>query len=222
MQPIKAVIFDYGKVLSLPPTVADWEKVSRRFGKSLQEFQQIYWGHREELDRGTLDNPSYWRAVGRDCGVEISDAEAEQLIEGDNRQWTHVAEDVLAFSRRLRTEGFRTAILSNMERRMLAVMRAKLDWLDEFEVQVYSCEIGLVKPQPEIYRHCCDRLGTLPTETLFLDDKKVNVEGARRVGLTSWVFESAPDPVMRTGQPEITLPELHTQLLAGRKASHGR
>jgi hypothetical protein len=42
------------------------------------------------------------------------------------------------------------------------------------------------------------------------------------VGLTSWVFESAPDPVMRTGQPEITLPELHTQLLAGRKASHGR
>jgi putative hydrolase of the HAD superfamily len=101
-------------------------------------------------------------------------------------------------------------------------MRAKLDWLDEFDVQVYSCEIGLVKPQPEIYRHCCDRLGSLPTETLFLDDKKVNVEGARRVGLTSWVFESAPDPVMRTGQPEITLPELHTQLLAGRKASHGR
>ncbi len=216
MSAIKAVIFDYGKVLSLPPTVADWEKVSRRFGKSLQEFQRIYWGHREELDRGTLDNPSYWKAVGRDCGFEVSDAEAEQLIEGDNRQWTHVAEDVLAFSRDLRAKGFRTAILSNMERRMLAVMREKLPWLDEFDAQIYSCEIGLVKPQPEIYRCCCDRLGCLPTETLFLDDKKVNVEGARRVGLISWVFESAPDPVMQTGTPEITLGELRTQLLGVR------
>jgi putative hydrolase of the HAD superfamily len=216
MSAIKAVIFDYGKVLSLPPTVADWEKVSQRFGKSLQEFQTIYWGHREELDRGTLDNPSYWKAVGRDCGFEVSDAEAEQLIEGDNRQWTHVAEDVLAFSRDLRSKGFRTAILSNMERRMLAVMREKLHWLNEFDAQVYSCEIGLVKPQPESYRHCCERLGSLPAETVFLDDKRVNVEGARRVGLVSWIFQSAPDPVMQTGTPEITLGELRAQLLDAR------
>lgn len=78
MGTLKAVAFDYGKVLSLPPTEAQWQRVSQRFGKPVQEFQQIYWGHREELDRGTLDNVPYWKAVGRDCGIDISDEEADR------------------------------------------------------------------------------------------------------------------------------------------------
>ena len=62
MQTLKAVAFDYGKVLSLPPTQEQWHKLSTRFGKPTQEFQQIYWGlNREELDRGVLGNLAYWK-----------------------------------------------------------------------------------------------------------------------------------------------------------------
>jgi putative hydrolase of the HAD superfamily len=216
MSTLKAVVFDYGKVLSLPPTEEQWLKVSTRFAKPLQEFQQIYWGHREELDRGTLDNPDYWKAVGRDCGVEVNDAEAQELIDGDNTQWTNESAEVLGLARDLHRAGYKTAILSNMERRMLRFMREKLKWLDEFDVQVYSCEIGMVKPEPEIYLYCCGRLGCHPDEALFLDDKKVNVDGARRAGLQSSVFHSAPDPVMLTGTQEITVGELRARLLGGR------
>ncbi len=126
MHTLKAVAFDYGKVLSLPPTQEQWQKLSTRFGKPLQEFQPIYWGNnREELDRGTLDNVAYWRKVGRDCGFEISEAEALELIEHDNTQWTNENPEMLNLSRDLRRAGYRTAILSNMERRMLAAMRAE-------------------------------------------------------------------------------------------------
>ena len=65
---------------------------------------------------------------------------------------------------------------------MLAAMRRKLAWLDEFEVQMYSCEIGTVKPEAEIYLECCQRLGCVPPEALFLDDKKANTEGAKKRG----------------------------------------
>jgi putative hydrolase of the HAD superfamily len=191
-------------------------KVSTRFQKPVQEFQQIYWGHREELDRGTLDNAAYWKTVGRDCGFDVSDAEAEQLIEKDNTQWTNESAEVLRLARDLHRGGFRTAILSNMERRMLRAMREKLKWLDEFDAQIYSCEIGMVKPEPEIYLHCCERLGCCPEEVLFLDDKRVNVEGAKRAGMQSYVFHSAPDPVMLTGTQEITVGELRARLLGGR------
>ena len=123
MPTFKAVAFDYGKVLSLPPTQEQWQTLCTRFSQPLQEFQQIYWAHREELDRGTLDNVHYWQAVGRDCGFDISVAEAQELIEHDNTQWTNVSPEMLDLTRDLRRAGYRTAILSNMQFTMLAAMR---------------------------------------------------------------------------------------------------
>jgi len=203
----------------MPPTREQWLKLSTRFGKPLYEFQQIYWRHREEMDRGTLDNVAYWRKVANDCGFEISDTEALELIEHDNTQWTNENSEMLSLARDLRQAGYKTAILSNMEHRMLAAMRRKLTWLDEFEVQIYSCEIGTVKPEAKIYLECCRRLGCLPEEALFLDDKKVNTEAAKKVGMQSFVFHSAFDAVMQTGESEITVAELRAMLLGASRES---
>jgi putative hydrolase of the HAD superfamily len=219
MPTFKAVAFDYGKVLSLPPTHEQWQSLSERFALPVQEFQQIYWGHREELDRGTLDNVHYWQAVGRDCGFAISVAEAEELIEQYNTQGTNESPEMLDLTRDLRRAGYLTAILSNMQFTMLAAMRRKLKWLDEFDVQMYSCEVGTVKPEPAIYLECCRRLGCQPQETLFLDDKKVNTEAAKKVGMQSYVFHSAEDQVMLTGEQEITVAELRSLLLGGNSSA---
>jgi putative hydrolase of the HAD superfamily len=216
MPALKAVAFDYGKVLSLPPTAEQWQTLSSRFGAQPHQFQQIYWGHRQELDRGALDNIAYWQAVARDCGHAIGATEAEELIELDNAQWSNENSAMLAFARELRRSGYRTAILSNMEPRLLAAIRKRLTWLDEFEVQIFSCEIGTVKPEAAIYLECCRRLGCEPSEALFLDDKKVNTEAAKKVGMQSYVYHSALDAVMQTGEQEITLAELRAMLLNGR------
>ena len=154
--------------------------------------------------------------VGADCGITISDEEAERLIDYDNIQWTNENPEMLALARDLRAAGYKTAILSNMERRMLAAMRQKLKWLDEFDVQMYSCEVGAVKPEAAIYLECCRRLGCEPPEALFLDDKKVNTEGAKKAGMRSYIYQSKADPVMMTGVPEITTAELRTLLLGAR------
>jgi putative hydrolase of the HAD superfamily len=222
MPTLSAVVFDYGKVLCLPPTEQQWHDLSSRFGKPLQEFQHIYWGHRQELDRGTLDSVHYWQKVGADCGVEIGSAEAEALIEHDNEQWTNENPEMVGLAHELRRVGYRTAILSNMEPRMLAAMRRKLSWLDDFDVQIYSCELGTIKPEPSIYLECCRRLGCRPAEALFLDDKKVNTDAAKQLGMQSYVFHAAHDPVMQTGEQEITVDGLRAMLLNGRNGSAQR
>ncbi len=213
MPTLKAVAFDYGRVLSLPPTQEQWQTLTTRFAKALPEFQAIYWKYRDQIDRGTLDSVAYWQRVGSDCGFQISEAEAQELIEHDNMQWTNENAEMLGLARDLRRAGYKTAILSNMEHRMLAAMRQKLAWLDEFEVQIYSCELGTVKPEAEIYLECCQRLGCQPQEALFLDDKKVNTEAAKQVGMHSFVFHSAVDTVMQTGESEVTVAELRAMLL---------
>ena len=48
----------------------------------------------------------------------------------------------------------------------------------------------MAKPDPAIYRHVLKELGTRPEETLFLDDKPVNVEAARALGILALQFST--------------------------------
>jgi putative hydrolase of the HAD superfamily len=65
-----------------------------------------------------------------------------------------------------------------------------------FDAVVISCEVGLSKPDPRIYRHCLARLGLEPPQALFVDDRADNIEGAARIGLRTLQFDG-PDALAR-------------------------
>jgi HAD superfamily hydrolase (TIGR01509 family) len=52
-----------------------------------------------------------------------------------------------------------------------------------------SSDIGLIKPDPEIFKFCVDKLGVDPSECVFIDDKKKNTESANSVGMNAYLFE---------------------------------
>ena len=105
--------------------------------------------------------------------------------------WTRLNPEMLELAREIKSRGLKTAILSNIPFDLLAELRRKFDWLDEFDVQIWSCELGVIKPDAEIYRACLTALGCKPARALFFDDRPRNVEGARQVGMEAHVFESA-------------------------------
>ncbi|MBK6965056.1 MAG: HAD family phosphatase [Bacteroidales bacterium] len=55
-----------------------------------------------------------------------------------------------------------------------------------FEKLWFSHQIGLAKPDPEIFRYVLNDGGLKPEETLFIDDTLVHVEAARSVGINAW------------------------------------
>ena len=55
---------------------------------------------------------------------------------------------------------------------------------------VWSYQLGIAKPDPAIYRHVLKELGTQPEETLFIDDKPVNVEAALALGMKGILFST--------------------------------
>ena len=65
-----------------------------------------------------------------------------------------------------------------------------------FDAVVISCEVGLSKPDPRIFRLCLERLGLPAPDVLFVDDRADNVEGAAAVGLRTLQFEG-PDALAR-------------------------
>jgi putative hydrolase of the HAD superfamily len=185
--PLQAVVFDYGRVLSYSPATRDWQELASTAGRPLDEFRHDYWLYRNEYDRASCGATAYWQAVAR---RPLDSRTLGKLIELDNEQWTRVNPGMLTLARRLRKAGIKTAILSNMEFEMLAAMRAKFQWLNEFAVKIFSCEVRLVKPAVEIFLHTAAELRVDPGSALFLDDKPPNIDGARKAGMQAFLFDA--------------------------------
>jgi putative hydrolase of the HAD superfamily len=190
-EPLRAVVFDYGGVLTYLPTDRDWEKMAAIAGAELPKLLDAYWEHRYPYEVGHYDSARYWGLVARDCGLQLGAQVVRELVSQDNEQWGRPNPDTIALSRQLRSSGMRTALLSNMQPDMLNFVRERHPWLEEFEVRVISCEVAEAKPEPAIFTLTAERLGLPPRECLFLDDREANINGARQAGMRALHFESA-------------------------------
>ncbi|HUX44671.1 MAG TPA: HAD family phosphatase [Terracidiphilus sp.] len=189
---LRAVIFDYGMVLTGQPDKEAHDAMVRLTGLSTERFESFYWADRLAYDAGTLNSTTFWQSFLRDAGLEVSADKVEELHRLDACMWTTTDPDMLAWQLQLKQHGIRTAILSNMGDGIHQSMERKFDWLPRFDVLVWSYQLGMIKPKPEIYLHTLERLGTRPDETLFLDDRLENVEAARALGLVALQFSTVP------------------------------
>jgi putative hydrolase of the HAD superfamily len=193
--PVTTVIFDYGGVLSQPVDPVSIRTLAGWCGLPLERFAAEHMRERLAYDRADTGLEGYWARILGLAGRTTAPGLLEMLNREDLRGWSRIDERVLAWSRRLRAAGFRTAVLSNMPQPLLDLMEADpgFSWLAEFEVRVFSCEERLVKPEPGIYRVLLDRLGETAGSCVFLDDSERNVEGARVSGIQAFLFHSADE-----------------------------
>ena len=185
-----AVIFDYGRVLSLAPSHDELQQFAALVGVSEPPFYEIYSATRNEYDCGRADFHQHWQAFCEVAGVTLEPAQVDRIAEMETLMWLRVNPETLALAREIKAHGVRLAILSNMPHDLLAYVRREFEWLDEFEVKVWSCEFGNTKPDPAIYHHCLDALGCKAGQTLFFDDRLNNVEAAQSLGMEAHLFES--------------------------------
>ena len=190
-KPLRAVIFDYGGVLTSIPTEEDWRKMAAMLDTPLAVFLEGYWGHRYPYEIRGYDSGTYWGLVARTCGKRITPRMVRELVDLDNEQWGKANLETIALARQLRSSGMPTALLSNMQPDMLAFVRGKHTWLKEFEVRLFSCEVGEAKPEPGIFLHAAHLLQLQPEDCLFVDDREENLAGARRVGMQTMHFVSS-------------------------------
>jgi len=66
-----------------------------------------------------------------------------------------------------------------------------------FDAAVISAEVGLHKPQPEIYLLAAERLGVDPEDCVFVDDLRENCAGAEAVGMTAVLHRDAAETIAR-------------------------
>jgi putative hydrolase of the HAD superfamily len=190
--PLRAVVFDYGKVLCQPQPPAVREALATRLGAPREAFEAAYGRFRLEYDRGTLDDVAYWQSVAQACGRTLDAETALWLADVDARGWSHPNLSLVDWAGQVRQAGFQTSILSNMQRSLRQRLEELCPWLPEVDAAVFSSDLGYVKPEPEMYRRVVELLAVAPQEALFIDDVEANVAGARQVGLSALRFTDVP------------------------------
>ncbi len=147
-----------------------------------------------DLERGALDEVAFGDALGPIIGIEDTADLATRLCVG-------VVPDpaMIEAVRAIRAAGRRTGLLSNSWGHALY---RDVDLSELFDVLVISGEVGMRKPEPEIYALAAERIGLAPEQCVFVDDLGGNLKPARALGMHTIRHHSARG----------TLPELERWL----------
>src|SRR5262245_14751394 len=182
---------DYGGVLSMPQAIDEVRSMAASVGVSAHDFARAYTERRDDLDSGAIDVDEYWKRVlsrlSRDHLASPSLVRA--LVEGDLASWFKLRDETWDIAARFRDRGGRTALLTNNIVPMMARLRATGRLATHFDVVIASCELGVCKPEPAIFRACLEALGVDASDALFVDDHRPNVTAAEALGMQTLLFE---------------------------------
>jgi putative hydrolase of the HAD superfamily len=190
---LRAVILDFGDVISLPPDPEVIQWMAHFFGLSEKRFRELYGCFRLDYDRGTDSAEQYWKHIADAAGRELSAGQIDQLRKADVIMWARLNPDILLWVECLRAAGYKTAVLSNMHDDMVQHLRSNGDWTKRFDTLTLSSAIGMAKPEPGIFEYCLKSLGVRAEEALFIDDREANIEGALRAGISGIFAPSTKD-----------------------------
>ncbi|MFJ4918751.1 HAD-IA family hydrolase [Streptomyces sp. NPDC088725] len=204
------VVFDYGEVLSLQTDVRP--AMAELLHVPVPDFCDAWASERYAYDRGASDT-EYWWAVGARLGVPVDEELAARLTAIDISGWIETRPEALALLAELAEARIPLALLSNAPYSHARVFRRQ-PWAASFRHLLFSGELGMAKPQPEVWDCLTEQLGARASDLLFLDDRQENVDSARAAGLRAehWTTtDRARDRLVDFGlcpyRPEASPPE---------------
>jgi putative hydrolase of the HAD superfamily len=186
---IKAVIFDFGRVISEQKPNSLFRQYEEDLGLAPGTINPLMFDSTEwqEALVGRKTSQQFWYDIGPALGLETP----EEIDGFRNRYQADEAlnQGVLKVIHTLHGR-YKLAVLSNSPPGLKDWLR---EWgmLDFFEIVFCSGDEGVVKPQPAAFKITLERLLVKPAEAVFIDDTSEHVEAARMLGLDAILFTTA-------------------------------
>jgi glucose-1-phosphatase len=189
MNGIDAIVFDLGNTLLAFDESRAVGRLAARTGKTPQQIDEYARGtpHVIELALGKVTKLRFFHTVAKDLAFDGTYQEFALL-------WSDIftpIEPMIALAESLKNRLPRL-LLSNTNAIHKDYVFEHYPFLQDFDAHVLSHEVGLLKPDPAIYRHAVNKYGLTPARTVFLDDIAANAEAARHAGMQAIHFQN-PD-----------------------------
>ncbi|MGW2539959.1 HAD family hydrolase [Kitasatospora sp. NPDC001574] len=186
------VLFDFAGVIGLHQSELDKRHMLKTAGVESCGFWEEYWRVRQPYDAGAISAEEYWSSISTSLRVEFTPLQIKELTRLDVASWLRPNQSLLEVFPELTAHGFRLAVLSNAPSELANAVE-HLPWLVPFERLVFSCRLGLTKPDVRCYEAALLKLRARPEDVHFYDDRRDNVEGAAVAGLRAHLFTDASD-----------------------------
>ena len=199
---IRAVIWDLGGVILRTEDLSYREKWEKRLGLQPWGLASLIFG--SEMSKlasvGQAQANDVWGAVQKELALEEQDL---AQLKGDFFAGDQIDEELMTFIRRIKDK-YKSGMITNAwsDTRHWIIHEWKIG--DAFDHILVSAEIGIVKPDAEIYSLSLEALDVQPDEAIFIDDFVENVEGAESVGMQTIHFQE-PDEVMKQLKELLTI-----------------
>jgi epoxide hydrolase-like predicted phosphatase len=193
---LQGLLVDYGGVLTTNVwdsfrAFCDAEGIDRERVKKLFREDPEALGLLRKLERGEVDENEFSAGFGPLLGIprERHEGLIDRLFAGMEPE-----EPMFEALRRARAAGLKTGLISNSwgrgryERSLFAEL---------FDGVVISGEVGLHKPQPQIFELGAERVGLSPSRCVFVDDLRENCEGAEAVGMVPVLHRGVDETLVR-------------------------
>ena len=195
MQKTEAIIFDLGGVI----LNIDYHLTRKAFEKAgIHNFNDMYSQAAadelfDDLETGKIDPPDFYRKLNERAGVHLSDSDIRQAW---NAMLLDFREESLERIAALRPK-YKLYLLSNTNHIHLTAFneiyhrkKRNIAFPDHFIKAYYSCEMGLRKPNADIFEFVLSENQLDPSTTIFIDDSVQNIAAARSVGLQTILLEN--------------------------------
>ena len=199
MAPFEALIVDYGGVLTT--SIQDSMQVfANEEGIELQDLARIALAAYVEGDDDLVTAFETGQMSEEDFSFEF----AQRLAYATGKEidperfvarmfgGVRLEEGMLETVAETRRAGFKTALLSNSWG-LSGYPRERFS--DLFDVVVISGEVGMRKPQPEIFRFTAEKLGVETSGCVFVDDHSGHVKAARAEGMTTVLHRNPAETI---------------------------
>ena len=189
---IRNIVFDMGNVLIRfdPKQFMDQAGIADAADRELilkELFRSVEWA---QMDLGILNEETAEPTILARIPERLRETVSHLLKHWSDKR--EVIDGMEELVRRLKNAGYRIYLLSNAS-------TAQHQYWPDFPVsrmmdgKLISCDVGVVKPMPEIYRIFTDRFGLKPEECLFIDDVPINVAAAINCGWQGIVFHGSEE-----------------------------
>ena len=191
---IRAVIFDMGGVILRSENYTPRIELAASFGLTRKELEDLVFDSTSAnlASIGKISERDHWQAIFLQLDVPVdrqTDFEAA-FWAGDSLDL-----ELIDFLGSLRPE-HKTGLLSNAWTGGRHNLFDNYACKDVFDVSIFSYEVGLAKPDPEIFQLILSRLNVKAEETIFLDDNLQNIQAAVLLGFQSIRFRNREQALM--------------------------
>lgn len=190
---IKAITFDLDGVYFSSESFSNFKK-----SLGVDNFNDDFM---TQFKRGELSEDQFWNLTSQEFNLKLSIEEISRVLA--NAYKTN--QEVINTVKKVRKLGIKTCICTNNFPTRIYALNKKFNFLNDFDVQVFSYQVGAIKPEARIFQTLIEKSACQPSEIIFADDKQSNVDAALSLNINAFLYKNFPDFLLKVRQLGVML-----------------